>query len=1041
MSRDWQNPYGDDASGRRSGEHGAQSGGRPAVGRGGASGGMSGQRSSISRGGNTPPGGRGGGGGGGGLIRPPLSGAGGDDDRASRPRSGAMGTPGRFSAGPGGPSGAQRSLGRSRPGSDDDRGSGRSGAMRGTTAPGGRSMGDRFRDAGRSMSRQFSAMMEGAGRAMRQEMSNAGRSLTGPAPAMVTGDAPGSSYRRSRGRVLLRKWRQRRARANPMTFAIGFIVAVVVASVVIGGGGAGSVYAYQYYQSKRGAIQAAAAAGDAQSTRIFDRNGTLLYAMPRRQGYQFSIRWGQFGNTIVNATLDTEDHTFWDNNGVDLYATVRAVVTDLSHGGAADQGASTITQQLVKNLVLNNPEKTYDRKIHEAILSIGITKKNGLDPNGFEKWKILEMYLNNIYYGDQNYGVESAARNYFGLVPTPTQTATQQLDLAQAAILVRIPNEPSRFAPFANGYQWSCATTPCDQSKWANGAGNEENVYGGALTVLYNMLQYGDISQGEYDRAKQEVISILENQQIYHWKFIRNGTSNSEQIDKKAPHFVDYVIKELIHDFGMSDQDTVAQAGFAVYTTLDYNLEKVIEEDAYNEVNKPFTRHWYCDPYYHNSCQVPALKDSDNVHNMAAVAIDPHTGDILAMMGSVDYGSTDPHVLGYLNMATTPRSMGSSTKPLVYATAFQMGWYPGIMLQDIPVCFPGQQPPPPDAPPNWKPTPDPAAPACAGYYVPHNYDATSFSGTAPIRVMLANSLNIPATEAMDFVGASYDVSSRFISMVGRMGISTCIDCDNMVSSRRLGPTTALGTQEIPLIELTSAYGTFPAQGKHVPPRAILRIDNANGDTVWTAPIPKGGQAMSPQTAYMMTSILTDNTARAGDFKVENPLCFTCYPDYLDFGDKATNGYQDVAAKTGTAQGDGGPTEVVTIGYSPYMTLGVWAGNTKNKDWLGANIIGITGAGYVFHDAMAWAIKNYKWPNTPFPIPSGMTRAQFNCNTGLAPYKGTDPNTFANAGPDTPGNGWCRLANNNSTDLYDGYLTGRKYPDRDWILDGQFPDVS
>jgi membrane peptidoglycan carboxypeptidase len=261
----------------------------------------------------------------------------------------------------------------------------------------------------------------------------------------------------------------------------------------------------------------------------------------------------------------------------------------------------------------------------------------------------------------------------------------------------------------------------------------------------------------------------------------------------------------------------------------------------------------------------------------------------------------------------------------------------------------------------------------------------------------------------------------------------------VVSGSRLGATTALGTQEIPLIQLTGAYGVFADGGKHVPTRAILRIDDTNGNTLYTAPTPKADQVMSPQTAYMMTSILTDNYARAGDFKVENPLCFTCYPDFLGFGEQ-NNDMQYIAAKTGTSQGDSGPRDVVTMGYSPYMALGVWAGNSDPNDDLKPNIIGITGAGYVFHDVMAWAIKNYKWPARPFPMPSGMTRAQFNCNTGLAPYKGTDANAFSGNDPNAPGNGWCRLAPS-GTDLYAGPDTGRKLKDTDWIIDGQFPDVS
>src|SRR5260221_12621319 len=109
---------------------------------------------------------------------------------------------------------------------------------------------------------------------------------------------------------------------------------------------------------------------------------------------------------------------------------------------------------------------------------------------------------------------------------------------------------------------------------------------------------------------------------------------------------------------------------------------------------------------------------------------------------------------------------------------------------------------------------DEAAPACQGYYVPHNYDPVSFSGTAPIRVMLANSLNIPATEAMSFVGDGASYGDTFISMISRMGVHTCTDCDKMVSAARLGPTTALGTQEMPLIDLTTAFRVFAAGGGH-----------------------------------------------------------------------------------------------------------------------------------------------------------------------------------------------------------------------------------
>lgn len=915
----------------------------------------------------------------------------------------------------------------------------------------GRSMGERVRDAGRSMSRQLSAMVQGAGRAGRavqREITTMSRSLSAQVPSVPPGTTLGEMgalpYRRSRSRMLARKWRMRRVRPNPIGYFVGFGVIALIASAVIGAGGAGAVYAVGYYQSETGAIHAAAAVGTTSSTRIFDRNGKLLYALQRDSGYQFNVPYNYINPLVITATLDTEDRTFWTNNGVDFLGTIRAALTDVSAGGQAQQGASTITQQLVKSLVLNNREKTLDRKIHEAILALGMTKANGFDPHGFSKTDIITMYLNNIYYDDQNTGIEAAARNYFGYQPIEdanhnvVKEANQQLTLAQIAILARIPNYPTFYYPLS----FSCKTAPCPQSQWKDG--NESNVLQGAEKVLSDMVAVGDLSEQAKTQTVDQVIQILENQQIYHLKGLSEGTTASEEAVKKAPHFVDYVIDQLISEFGFADQKQVAAAGFSVYTTLDYNLEQFIEKDSDMYIDGgpdgTFTRYWYCPTGIRTKCVMPALKVTDNVHNSAAVAMDPYTGDILAMMGSINYASQDKQVLGFNNMAVLPRSMGSATKPLVYATAFQMGWYPGLMLQDIPLCYPGKQPLPTQT--GSKPAQypiDAVAPACQGYYVAHNYNATSFSGTAPIREMLANSLNIPATETMYFVGANYNTADRFMSMIGRMGVKTCADCpQGAISAARLGPTTALGTQEMPLIELTGAYGVFATGGRHTPPRAILRIDDATGTTIWQAPTPKLAQVMSPQVAYMMTSVLTDNEARGGDFKVENPLCFSihCYPNDFD--------YPYIAAKTGTSQGDTGPLDIVTMGYSPYMVLGVWSGNTDPHDSLGSNVIGITGAGYIFHDTMVWALKNYHWPQTPFPIPPDMARAQFNCNSGLAPYKGTDLKAFVDAGPNQPGTGWCNLTywpGYGGTNLYAGWGIGPWRHDEDWIIQGQFPLIS
>ena len=212
-------------------------------------------------------------------------------------------------------------------------------------------------------------------------------------------------------------------------------------------------------------------------------------------------------------------------------------------------------------------------------------------------------------------------------------------------------------------------------------------------------------------------------------------------------------------------------AGIKVYTTLDLNLDTYAIQRAQYYITQRHNMEWptYCPIGCYN---VPPLAQSDNVHNAAVMAMDPYTGDILAMVGSVDYTSRDPKVDGFYNTATSEsRSLGSSTKPVFYATAFQMGWNPGIMMQDAPVCFPN--PTGDTSGPGGKPVPDFATPGCGGaWYTPHNFDNHSFSGNIPLRYGLANSLNVPATEMMSFVGDSPDYSTNAISMATRMGITS-----------------------------------------------------------------------------------------------------------------------------------------------------------------------------------------------------------------------------------------------------------------------------
>jgi membrane peptidoglycan carboxypeptidase len=902
----------------------------------------------------------------------------------------------------------------------------------GSREPRGRNLASRARDLSRSMSQQLSAMMHGAGRVARREaqaIAHAGgrpqQPMTPPPGFDETQILP--RHRRSRIRMRARKWRLGRIRQNPVMYFAGLLSAAMLAVAVVAGGAGGGVYAYNYYSLHKGQIaELYHSTKTGGSTVIYDRNGQLLYTVRSDNGFNYYRPLSQINPLVQKATIDIEDHTFYapTNIGIDFQGTLRALYVDLSQGGAAAQGGSTITQQLVKNLVLHDTDKAVQRKLNEIILAIGVTESGA-----YTKQNILEMYLNTIDYGDQNQGIEAAARNFFGIKPGEKIVNGQKVEipantyltLPQIALLVGLPNAPSLYLPI----QYSCKDT-CADTEWASpcverpdnpqGActpnadydwtqdGHEWQDWMRARDVLDSMVNYGDITQDQRNTALQQVHDILQKHEIQHWAGLATGST--VDTTENAPSFVEYVKTEIYDQLGV-DPDQLGSKGWSVYTTLDYNLDQKAAQSLQYYINGDknhlYTRQWYCPNG--GSCTDNALSISAQAHNGALVAIDPRTGDILAMVGSVNYGDLSPKVRGQYNVATHGRQLGSSVKPVVYATAFQMGWNPATILQDQAVCYPIGPDPTAKA--------DPSAPACKGWYVPHNYES-NYAGRAPVRENLANSLNIAATETLSFAGGTPATSQNVIAMAQRLGIDTW-------DPQAVGPTTALGDQDTKLIDLTSAFGTFANGGKRAPYRSILMIKDADGNVIYptasmTPPdkAPPTYQVVSPQVAYELTSILTDNDARAADFGSDNPLYFGDHPGI------------EIAAKTGTASGKVGPSNIVTMGYSPYLALGVWVGNSDGSD-MTPGIIGITGAGYVFHDVMEWSITHYKWAaQSHFPVPPGMARGTFNCITGLAPYK-DDPNQP------------CRI-DAPLKNLYSGYGS-RNHSNTDWYIQGQAPTVS
>ncbi len=306
--------------------------------------------------------------------------------------------------------------------------------------------------------------------------------------------------------------------------------------------------------------------------RIYDSKGVLLDQMAD-QGLHTTVTFDQIASDMLNATVATEDKDFWNNSGVDLLGIIRAFLTDLQNGRIVE-GGSTISQQLIKNLIVGNAS-TIVRKLEEVVLAPQLNSH-------YTKKDILAMYLNTIYYGHLAYGIDAAATVYFGLQDQPGRSAASQLDLAQSAMLAGLPSNPTFFDPAVN---FQGAT---DRFK-------------GVLGLMY--------SQG-YITNVERYDAIDEEQSPQFFKF---GLT----LHDLAPHFDNFILDQLTSMFHLKNRSALSRSGLIVYTTLDVNLQ--------NKIQKIMQDH------------IAQLRDAHHLTNAAEVLIDFHTGAILSMLGSVNY--------------------------------------------------------------------------------------------------------------------------------------------------------------------------------------------------------------------------------------------------------------------------------------------------------------------------------------------------------------------------------------------------------------------
>jgi penicillin-binding protein 1C len=713
--------------------------------------------------------------------------------------------------------------------------------------------------------------------------------------------SPGSTYRsrtRSQGiatpskpsnwwnRVGPGSWSKRQGwgcviRMGVIALFIGVVLAIIAGSL--------AVYQYNRIAATLPAVEdLREQASKFETTRILDREGNVLYELlDPNAGRRTYVPLDEISPFLVAATLATEDANFYSHPGYDIYAIARSFYYNLISDEIVS-GASTITQQLTKMLLLAPEERTsrtYTRKLREAILAAEITRR-------YSKDEILELYLNEINFGNLAYGVEAAAQTYFN-------TSAKNLTLGQASFLAGLPQLPAVYDIYTN----------------------RDVTLGRHESVLVLMYQASEEQGCIFVSNNQQPICVGAGEAMTAAEEIKNYPFEVPYTELIYPHWVYYIRSILENTY---DPQTIYRSGFTVHTTLDPVLQDRAQEIVLNQVNKLEDKH---------------------VTNGALIAIRPNTGEILAMVGSADFDNKE--IQGEINMSISPRQPGSSIKPLTYVAAFEKGWTPATLIWDVPSEFP------PSGDPN-----DPREP-----YEPINYDE-KFHGPVTVRSALANSYNVPAVKALDFVGIYDDPETEgeegLIPFAQRLGITTLTRND-------YGLALTLGGGEVTLLDLTGVYAAYANGGRQVPVVAITRIEDFQGNLVYEYQTPPGEQLVRAEHAFLINSILSDYQARVPGFGT-NPI--------INMPFKA-------AAKTGTTNDF---RDNWTLGYTPDLAVGVWVGNADYTPMRDTS--GLTGAAPIWAEFFQVGIQHLTDGN-----PTGFSRPAGIIERVICSVSGTEPSEY------------------------------------------------
>ncbi|MBM3326035.1 MAG: PBP1A family penicillin-binding protein [Calditrichaeota bacterium] len=635
------------------------------------------------------------------------------------------------------------------------------------------------------------------------------------------------------------------------------------------------------------------------ATRILDRRGEVLTELFAQRRILTPL--DQIPQHFVDAVLTTEDARFYLHWGVDIARVMKAAFIDLT-SLSLKQGASTITQQLARDIYLHK-ERTFGRKIRETLTAIQLERY-------YSKREILEMYLTQIYFGNGAYGVAAAAERYFNKKPS-------ELTLAEAATLTGLPKAPGLYSPTANPDR-------CIQRR---------NL------ILYLMLQAGKIKSEAYNLALAEPLNV--------------HTNYTEDDLGAAPYFTEMIRQTLSREGERLGFDYLCD-GLTVYSTLDARMQRFAEW-AVAERLGPFQsdyRYRFVQKHQRavserlygkgvlapwvkirsDSALVDSLFPTKAVVQVALVALDPKTGDILAFIGGRDFRRSK-----FNRVVQAVRQPGSVFKPFAYTAAIDNGYSPAFELlnQDVVLTMPDGT--------RW---------------TPQNYDGTH-GGPTTLREALKKSLNLVTVRLTQEV-----VPPQMVADYARqMGITTKIDPVDAVG---------LGASGMIPLETTAAFAIFADGGIHHRPRSIVKISDRFDEILAEYSVERR-VALSAQTAYIMTDMLRGALNSGTGASARWLYGFTA----------------DAAGKTGTTNEF---TDAWFIGFTPNLVCGVWVGLDDPAESLGPSQSGAVAALPTWARFMKMTYDSLYIPDEPFPIPQGIVRLKICQQTKLlaTPYC---PTTF------------------------------------------------